>query len=95
MDHIYCNKDRDGEMSEIKPHWINITGRTKGQKFRCSNCKGECHCITYGNSDKYGKRNICDYEYCPRCGKEMDLTTSFIIEKSEKRLEAAGEEETK
>ncbi len=80
---------------KMKPHWINITGRSKGQKFKCSECQGTCNCISYGNANKYGKKNICDYKYCPRCGKEMDLTTSFIIEKSEKQLEAAGEEETK
>lgn len=55
-----------------KPYWINITGRSKGQKFRCSECKGECNCISVGSADKFGY-NKCDYKFCPRCGKEMDI----------------------
>ena len=54
-------------------HWINITGRAKGQIFQCSECKGKCHCISIGNADKYGFRNICNYDYCPRCGTKMDI----------------------
>lgn len=54
-------------------HWINITGRDKGQKFQCSKCKGNCNCIGIGCADKYGKRNFCTYQYCPRCGTKMDL----------------------
>lgn len=53
-----------------KPHWINITGRDKGEKFRCSKCQGECYCKYYG---AYKRTNYCSYQYCPRCGSEMDL----------------------
>lgn len=67
-------------------HWINITGRTKGHKFQCSECKGKCNCISIGNADKYGARNICDYEYCPRCGKKMDLTQPTTIIEVEKKI---------
>lgn len=53
------------------PYWINISGRTKGQKFMCSACFKECNCISIGSAEKWGERNICDYDYCPRCGLRM------------------------
>ena len=52
------------------PHWINVTGRSKGTKFRCSKCQKECVCIFYGANKQ---TNTCNYEFCPRCGSKMDL----------------------
>ena len=49
--------------------WIKTATTSKGQKFKCSICGGECNCITYGCAGK--GVNYCDYEYCPRCGAAM------------------------
>ena len=54
-----------------RPHWINVTGRSKGAKFMCSDCAGTCICLHYGFEKTI---NTCNYKYCPRCGVEMDIT---------------------
>ena len=56
-----------------KPHWINVTGRPKNQKFRCSECGKECNCIATGCHSK--DNNYCDYKFCPRCGVKMEGDT--------------------
>ena len=52
-------------------HWIAVTSRAKNQKFRCSECGKECHCIAVGNGRKHGQPNYCNYRFCPNCGKEI------------------------
>ena len=54
----------------MKPHWINVYGLSKSQKFRCSECKNDCFCIDYSKDKNV---NHCNYKFCPNCGKEMDL----------------------
>ena len=46
--------------AETEPHWINITGRTKGYSRMCSKCHKTAYMI--------GKDT---YEYCPHCGTKM------------------------
>lgn len=72
------------------PHWINVTGRYKGQKFRCSKCGNECNCIGRGNASKIGG-NYCDYQYCPRCGVLMDLEGATILRQIEVQGKAVSE----
>ena len=61
---------------ENKPYWINITGRNKGLKYRCSSCNNDCICIHYG---AFKKRTYCNYKYCPNCGAEMNLNFRTLI----------------
>ena len=70
------------------PHWINISGRSKGAKFRCSECKGECFCFYYGANKNTNK---CNYRFCPRCGMEMDLENQTWLIQVE---ESIGKEQT-
>lgn len=67
------------------PYWINVTGRSKGQVFMCSECKETCNCIGTGNASKY-RYNFCNYRFCPRCGMEMDLQRQTILVRVEKRI---------
>ena len=75
-----------------KPHWINVTGRGKGQKFMCSKCNGKCNCIAIGCADKYNMRNFCNYQYCPRCGAEMDVENPTMYVFVEKDMKEEGAE---
>ena len=52
--------------------FIAVTSRPKNQKYRCSKCGKECFCIAIGNSDRLGKRNYCNYRFCPFCGEEAE-----------------------
>lgn len=54
----------------MKPHWINESGRAKGSIFICSECGGRCFCLYFGANKKINK---CNYQYCPRCGRKMDI----------------------
>ena len=74
------------------PHWINTTGRSKGQKFMCSECRKSCNCIGTGNASKF-MDNYCDYQFCPRCGREMDLSNQTRLVQVEKPIADKGEQE--
>lgn len=68
-----------------KPHWIK-TSTDKGQKFKCSECNGECICIGTGCASKFERKNLCDYKYCPRCGREMQLEESTVLVSIEQKV---------
>lgn len=61
-------------MNEEKAHWINVTGRIKGQIFKCSKCGNTC----YNNAYRHGK-SFNDYKFCPRCGKPVDTEHPTIM----------------
>lgn len=59
-------------MSDIlRSNWIRYDDRPKNQKFICPHCKKTSFCqAVVGETGN--KVNICDYAYCPRCGKVVD-----------------------
>lgn len=59
-------------------HWTAKYTRSKCQKFICSECRGEVFCIAVGNSSKYKGYNYCDYQFCPRCGRKMNIEIKRI-----------------
>lgn len=67
-------------------HWIRYSNRPSNQKFICSECGMPSFCISYLGTFQRNKIKIstCDYNFCPRCGHEMD--------NSYEALEAAREE---
>lgn len=44
--------------------------RKKSYKFRCITCGNHFNAITY-ISTVQGIVNVCDYNYCPYCGKKV------------------------
>lgn len=48
--------------------WIKgLPSTPKSQVFFCPHCKQRVHC-----NCPIGKVNICNYKYCPHCGKEVE-----------------------
>ena len=72
-------------------HWIAVTTREHNQIFQCSECKGKCHCIAVGNAQKFWKRNICDYDFCPRCGNKMEVEEPTMYIPTETKIKEQTE----
>ena len=53
-------------------YWIKKDNRKKSQIFICPLCKKECNCIAYIGNTKFTRINICDYKFCPYCGKKIE-----------------------
>lgn len=50
--------------------WKRFDSRPKSQKFICPDCGEVCTCHTRINDV-----TLCDYEYCPYCGKKITPDT--------------------
>lgn len=56
-----------------KGKWIH-GHKGKSYKYRCSICGRESACIVTGYSRSIMNEDpACDYEFCPRCGSQMEV----------------------
>ena len=51
--------------------WEKIGGTPKSIIFKCPRCKKLVYCIKYVGDHCRKKTNICDYKFCPYCGKKI------------------------
>ena len=50
--------------------WRKRDHRSMSNVFTCPHCGRECYCNHPVQNHKTNRRaNICDYKFCPHCGK--------------------------
>lgn len=51
-------------------NFIKVNSTFKSQKYACMKCNKIFYSIKYYKAYDGTKINVCDYKYCPYCGRE-------------------------